>query len=446
MTVLLLFALFMGAMVACVATGTDMTFALLLGLCLFSCLAWRRGHRATAIWQMMWSEGRKLVTVLGVFLIIGAITALWRSCGTIAFFIYYGIQVITPPIFVLVTFVLTCFLSYALGTSFGVVGTAGIILMALGRSGGVNELLVAGAVMSGAYFGDRCSPASSSALLVAAVTETSLYNNLTNMRRTGWLPLLLTTAVYGVLSVLNPIQSVDESLLRALEESFAISPWTLIPAALMLLLPLLRIPIRTTLLISSLTAYLISVLVQGMGWGETLRFAALGYEQQGALAEILSGGGAMSMLKSSVSVMCTGLFAGLLGGLGVLDGVKAKVEWIAEKWGLFAATTAVSLGAGMIFCNQSIMCMVGQPLLRRAYEKQNASRSELALDMENTGIVLAAIIPWNIACHVPHQMLGVGSGAAAWTVLSFMIPLVCGLTKAWFKKKKFIIEESEVAT
>lgn len=445
MSIFICFALFLLAMIACMVTGVDMTFALVLGIVLFGIIALRRGYTVCEIWQMMWCEGRKLVSVLGVFLCIGAITALWRSCGTIAYFIYHGVQIITPPVFVLVAFLLTCLLSYALGTSFGVVGTAGIILMALARSGGINELLTAGAVMSGAYFGDRCSPASSSALLVAAVTETKLYDNLRNMRLSGWLPLGVTTAVYAVLSVCNPIQTVDETLLAALCEHFSISLWTLLPAVLMLVLPLLRVPIRTTLLLSSLAAFAVSVLVQGMGVGETLRAAILGYEvESGMLREILSGGGAISMLKSSVMVMCTGLFAGLLTGAGAMDVMKGKVKLAARKWGLFGAATAVSIVAGAVFCNQSILCMMGYPLLRESYAVRGASKEEMALDMENSGVVLAALIPWNIACSIPHQMLGVGAGTVLYTVLLYMIPLCYAVTKKRLMKKLVLGERVSI--
>ena len=164
MSVVISAAVFIAAMIACMIAGVDTFFALVLGIVLFSVIGLKRGHKLSALWRMMWSEGRKLIPLLAIFVFIGAITALWRSSGTITFFIYYGIQIIRPGIFILVAFLLTCLLSYALGTSFGVTGTVGIILMALARSGGVDTAITAGAVLSGAYFGDRCSPASSSGL------------------------------------------------------------------------------------------------------------------------------------------------------------------------------------------------------------------------------------------------------------------------------------------
>ena len=441
MSIFLGFAAFIAAMVTCVALDLELLLAVLLGTLLFGVIGFFRGTAPAQMWQGMWREGRKLLPVLGIFVCIGAITALWRSCGTIAFFIYYGVQLITPPMFILVAFGLTCLLSYALGTSFGVVGTAGIILMALARSGGVDPLVTAGAVMSGAYFGDRCSPASSSATLVAAVTETKLYDNLRAMIRTGWLPLAATIAVYGVLSAANPIGAVDDTMLQALDRGFRLSWWTLLPAVLMLLLPLLRVPVRIAMLCSSLTALAMTVVLQGMALPQALWAAVAGYTpQEELLGAVLSGGGILSMVKSAILVMATGMFSGLLMAIGALDGVKGQVERLAVRWGLFPTMVAVGLLSGMVFCNQSIMCMLGAPLLQDAYESQGADRNRLALDLENSSIVLASVIPWNIACSIPLQMLGAGSGAVLYTVLPYMIPLCYGLTlmgrrRVWQERK-----------
>lgn len=438
MSVLICAAVFIAAMIACMATGTDTVFALLVGIALFSVIALRRGHKPAEIWRMMWSEGRKLLPLLLIFVFIGAITALWRSSGTITFFIYYGIQVIRPGIFILVAFLLTCLLSYALGTSFGVTGTVGIILMALARSGGVDPMITAGAVLSGAYFGDRCSPASSSGLLVAAVTETKQYDNIRNMHRTGWLPMLVSVAIYGVLSAANPIQAVEEGLLVTLTDSFSLSLWTVLPAVIMLVLPMVKVSIRTTLIISCAAAFGVSVLVQGLGVWQTLTAAVMGYTPQNAeLTSILAGGGILNMMATSFAVMATGFFAGLLSGMGVLDGLKGLVEKLAAKCGLFPATVLVCLISGMVFCNQSIIIMMAQPLMGEMYDRLGRGKEELALDVENSGIVMAALIPWNIAGSVPLQMLDAGSAAIPYMVLLYMIPLCYGLSKKWLTKNMF---------
>ena len=152
------FVIFLAAMAACVALGWSALPAMVLGLALFCLLGRRRGKSWREMWAMMAVEGKKLIPVLSVFLAIGAVMGLWRASGTITFFIYYGIQVITPRVFLLVTFLLTSLLSYALGTSFGVTGTAGIILIALARSGNVSVALTAGAILSPAPTSATAAP------------------------------------------------------------------------------------------------------------------------------------------------------------------------------------------------------------------------------------------------------------------------------------------------
>lgn len=428
MSTVFCFALFLCAVCVCLVTGASFLWALLLGLVLFGILGHRRGHALRVMWDMAWLEGRKVLIVLRIFVFIGAITALWRSAGTIVFFIYYGVQAISPKLFVLLAFLLTALISYALGTSFGVIGTAGIVLMALARSGGVSEAVTAGAVLSGAYFGDRCSPASSSAALVAAATETKLYDNLRNMMRTGTLPLLLTIGIYALLSARHPITAVDGTLLEALRQSAVISPWTLAPAVIMLVLPLVKVPVLLSIALSVAAAGLVSIFVQGMDLWEMLKTAVLGYyPADGQLRDILSGGGIVSMVKPAVLVFVTGLLAGLLDGIGVLRGAERLVEQMAARWGRFAATLAVSLGAAMIFCNQSVVVVMGNQLLHHSYTDPN----EQAVDIENSGILLSAMIPWNIACSIPLVMLDADARAIPYAVLLYVLPLVYGLTKRW---------------
>jgi NhaC family Na+:H+ antiporter len=145
----------------------------------------------------------------------------------------------------------------------------------------------------------------------------------------------------------------------------------------------------------------------------------------------------LGMMETSFAVMATGLFAGLLSGLGILDGLKGFVEKIARKWGLFPATVLVSLVAAMVFCNQSIIIMMAYPLLRDVYERCGHGNEELALDVENSGIVMAALVPWNIAGSVPLQMLDVDSAAIPYMVLLYMIPLCYGVTKKWLTRGMF---------
>ena len=170
----------------------------------------------------------------------------------------------------------------------------------------------------------------------------------------------------------------------------------------------------------------VSVFVQGMSLWEMLKTTVLGYyPAAGQLKDILSGGGIVSMVKPAALVFTTGLLAGLLDGICVLKGATGLVEKLAGRCGRFAASAAVSLGAGMIFCNQSVVIVMGNQLLHRSY----TDRNEQAVDMENSGIVLSALIPWNIACSIPLVMLGVDERAIPYAVLLYMIPLCYLVTR-----------------
>lgn len=142
------FLLFLAAVALCLLEGWSLIAAIWAGILFFGLLGLRKGFSVKAMASAAWAQGRKMCCVIVIYMLIGAITALWRSAGTIAFFIYHGLRIITPQLFLLVTFLLTSFISYALGTSFGVVGTLGVILMALARSGGVSVAITAGTIVA----------------------------------------------------------------------------------------------------------------------------------------------------------------------------------------------------------------------------------------------------------------------------------------------------------
>lgn len=231
----------------------------------------------------------------------------------------------------------------------------------------------------------------------------------------------------------HPLTQMNGEMLEALQESFVISPWTVVPAVIMLVLPLLKMSIRHTLEISIVSAIAITIFVQHMSFGETMKVLIVGYNPtSGALADIVSGGGAVSMVTCSLLVFTATMYSGLLGGTKVLLSAKGLVEKLADKAGLFVATTVVSIACGMILCNQCVVAVMGDQLVADSYRKRNATNGEKALDMENSGIVISALIPWNIACSIPLQMMGAGSGAVIYAVFLYVLPICYTLTKKKF--------------
>ena len=429
------FALFLCAMLLCLIRGYALSWALAFALALFFAVGLRRGYKTGALAKMAWSKMPKTMIVLRIIFLIGILTGVWRSCGTIAFFIYYGVRAIPPSLFVLLSFLLTALLSYALGTSFGVTSTAGVVLIALARSGGVNPAVAAGAILSGVYFGDRGAPTSSCASLVAALTETELYRNVRRMHRTALLPYAICLVLFAFLSLHNPLSGADETLLTALSDSFALTLWTVVPAVIMLILPLLRVPIWIAMTISGAAAFAISVLSQGMSALDALRVCVLGYASGGVLASVLSGGGLISMLTVFLMLPLASMTGGILDGTGALDGVQAKLGAVSDKLGLLPTTALLSILCSMVLCNQTIVVIMLQQLLGKVYERAGASREEFAMDIANTGVTLAGLVPWCIACAVPLTMLGVGVEALPYAALLYTIPVCYLFTKKTFYPK-----------
>lgn len=438
------FGVFLAGVVACLVLGRSLIWALLLGLALFSLLGLKKGFTPRQLAAMAWRQGRDSLIVVPVFLLIGMVTALWRASGTISFFLYYGLEGLRPASFLLVAFLLSAVLSFALGTCYGVTGTAGVVLITLARSGGVDLAVTAGAILSGAYFGDRCSPMSSCATLVAACTGTELYKNVREMLKTALLPTLLTVLAFGVLSRLYPIQRMDSVVLSALRENFDLHWTVLLPAVLMLVLPLAKVPVKWAMAASAATAFVLTVALQGLPVPEALRTAILGYApRQAELAGILSGGGLVSMVTSGAVVFITSLYAGILEGIDALAPAKDWVERLSRRVGLFPAAVLVSTAVVSVFCNQAVMVMIDAQLLADSYEARGASRTELAMDIANSGVTIAGLVPWSIAITVPLSMLDVGTEAIPRCVLLYMIPLCYFFTKRFYQAGQNLPEKTE---
>ena len=438
------FGVFLAGVVACLVLGRSLIWALLLGLALFSLLGLKKGFTPRQLAAMAWRQGRDSLIVVPVFLLIGMVTALWRASGTISFFLYYGLEGLRPASFLLVAFLLSAVLSFALGTCYGVTGTAGVVLITLARSGGVDLAVTAGAILSGAYFGDRCSPMSSCATLVAACTGTELYKNVREMLKTALLPTLLTVLAFGVLPRLYPIQRMDSVVLSALRENFDLHWTVLLPAVLMLVLPLAKVPVKWAMAASAATAFILTVALQGLPVPEALRTAILGYApRQAELAGILSGGGLVSMVTSGAVVFITSLYAGILEGIDALAPAKDWVERLSRRVGLFPAAVLVSTAVVSVFCNQAVMVMIDAQLLADSYEARGASRTELAMDIANSGVTIAGLVPWSIAITVPLSMLDVGTEAIPWCVLLYMIPLCYFFTKRFYQAGQNLPEKTE---
>lgn len=430
-------AVFLGGIIACLMLGIPLCFALVLGLICFLVAGLRLGFRTRALAKMAWQGAKTSFVVIRFLLMIGCLTALWRASGAISFFVYYGIKMITPPMFIVYAFLIPLVLSYILGTSFGVASTAGIMLMVLARSGGVDPLIAAGAVMSGSYFGDRCSPASSSVFLTAEVTGVDHLRYQKILLKTGILPTAVALACYTILSLKNPLLGTDPAVVAALESGFDLSWYIVLPAVILLILPWFKISIFNAMAASGTAAFALAVIFQKQSFLRTLVACILGYQSDSVqLRGLLSGGGVLSMLEVTVIVLLSSSYSGIFNGTDMLKPVQEKLSRVSMRIGLFPAQMLTALITSSLFCNQTIGIILSAQMFGKVYEERGFSKDELATDIGSSIITMAGLIPWSIAATAPLAMLGVGSGALVYSIFLYAVPICYLFTKhLWFNPR-----------
>ena len=422
MDLLIAFILFVAAMGVCLWLDVTMLIPLGVGFVLFTLTALRRGFPLKKLLGFIAGSFKDSFIVIRILLIIGCLTGSWRQCGTVAYFVSAGVNLIPPGLFLLSVFLLSAAMSYAIGTSFGVTATAGVILMSIARAGNVSPVLAAGAVMSGVYVGDRGSPAASCGNLVAAHTHTDMRENVKLMLRSSLVPFALTCVFYGVLSLTNPVSTLDTQVLTLLENEFTLKWYCLIPAVLMIALPFMGLKVRFSMLVSLAASCAVGMFVQKAGILNCMRAMVFGYEAiDPALTSMVSGGGILSMLEVCGILLISGTYGGIFRGTGMLEGVNGKLSALAKKVGRFPAMVLISLGSCGLFCNQTIGAIMVSQLSDGLYGE--SEKQAKMLDMENSVIVLAGLVPWCIASSVPLAMLGAGASSLPAAVYLWLVPL-----------------------
>ena len=415
-------SLFLGGLALCIRTGVSLLWALAFGLLCFSGQAFRQGFRPREI-IALWGRGvRTIGDILKIFVLIGMLTAVWRSAGTIPYIIHHCLPWVDPAHFHLWVFLLCSLLSLLLGTSFGTVSTLGVVFMLLARTAGLDPLMTAGAVMSGIYVGDRSSPVSSSAALVCALTGTSIYDNVRLMWRTSLLPFLLVCLAY----VLFP--SARAESLPYMDGLFAdgLAPdaRALLPAVFMLVPLLLRWDVKKIMSCSIIAGCVVSLTVRQMAPAALLRCLVYGYEPPAGM-EMLAGGGLLSMVQVAGIVLLSSSYSGIFDATDLLSGFGGLIRRLAERIGTFRAMTLASVPVSGISCNQTLATILTAQLCRPCY----ARRQDMAIPLENSAILIAALIPWSIAGSLPCATLGVTMACLPYALYLYLVPLANALRK-----------------
>lgn len=413
---ILLFSL---SLITCLLLKFSVVYALVIGYIIFIIYGLIKRHNLIILIKKSFEGVLTVKNILLVFILIGMITALWRASGTIAFIVYMGSKLISPSILILLTFLLCSILSVLIGTSLGTAATMGVICASIGKTMGVNPYYVGGAVLSGIYFGDRCSPMSTSALLIAELTKTNLYTNIKLMIKTSVIPFVVTCLFYLLLGFKSTISNISINVTEIFKQNYNLNIIVIIPAILIVILSILKINVKKTMLVSIVISFIIAMFIQRDSIVTLINYCIFGYHHTNEkLNLMMKGGGILSMVNVSLIVGISSSYSGIFKETKMLVSLKKYLKDFSKKTSSYFVIFLSSIISGAIACNQSLGTILTNELCGELVEKQ-----KMAIILENTIILLVGLIPWNIAMGVPLKTIGIGVMSGIYAFYLYFLPL-----------------------
>ncbi len=412
-------------LVTSVYKGIFLAYPLTAVIILFFIIANRRGFGFKDVFKMAWRGGKKSFVVIKIFVLIGALVPIWTAAGTVPAIVYYGIELIKPDLFILCAFLISCMVSFLIGTSMGTTGIVGAAMMVMAGSGNVNLAATAGAVIAGAFFGDRCSPVSSSASFVAAITETSLYDNIRNMFKTAAVPFIIAAAVYLAISEIYPLHSSSGSINSLILQQFSVNLIVLVPVLVILIFSTLRVNVKISMLVSIASALAVSLLVQQETIASCIRYMIFGFslDPSSPLYSIIKGGGIISLMKTGLVVFLTSAFAGIIEETNMLQSIERITSRAESREQVYRNVVLTSLFGTMVGCSQTFAVVLAYVLNKKAYGKNGLDNSVAAVDLENTAIMISGLVPWSIALLAPMTILNINASCLPYLIYIYLVPL-----------------------
>lgn len=416
----MILGIFIMGLLVCIGFNLSLLYALLFGFALFFSYGLVKKNTVKHMIQMSFKGIKTVKNILIIFFMIGILTAVWRASGTIAFIIYYCTKLIIPEAFILITFLLCCMLSVLTGTSFGTAATIGVICMMMGNAIGANKILVGGAVLSGIYFGDRCSPMSTSALLTSELTGTNIYKNIQLMIKTSIVPFIFTCAVYLISGFLSESKSASLEIRNVFADNFNLHWLTILPAVLIIVLSIFKVNVKITMAASIIIGSIICILIQRVEITSLFRMFITGYHSPNAkLASMLNGGGIQSMLKVSAIVCLSSSYASIFEGTGLLEGIKKHINNLSSIVTPFGSIAITSFFTSMISCNQTLTIILTHQLCNNV----TSDNYQMANSLENTAVVIPPLIPWSIAGAVPLAAISAPTSCILAACYLYILPV-----------------------
>lgn len=398
-----------------------------------------------------------------ILLLVGSLTGTWLISGVIPSMIYYGLQILNPSIFLPATVIICAIISLASGSSWTTTATVGVALIGIGSTLGISTAMTAGAVVSGAYFGDKMSPLSDTTNLAPAIAGAELFSHIKYMSLTTIPTFIITLIVFIILSFsINTNAPTDTAqILNDITQSFYISPVLfLVPAAVIILI-VKKVPPVVAMLLGTLLGAAFALIFQG----NVLREIALNnyltindyYKlimdsitvnttictDNETLKDLFSAKGMSGMLGTIWLIICALVFGGVMEAIGALAKISKALLSLADSvFGLFASTVVSCLAINVTASDQYLAIVVPGKMFAQAYKDKGLAPENLSRTLEDSGTVTSALVPWNTCGAYQSSVLGVDvSSYAVYAVFNYLSPFMTLLYAALSIKIKTLKQD-----
>ncbi|MBR0598806.1 Na+/H+ antiporter NhaC [Sinanaerobacter chloroacetimidivorans] len=369
-----------------------------------------------------------------ILLTVGMLIGSWIAGGIVPSMIYYGLMILSPGIFLIATCLICCIVSLATGSSWTTAGTVGIALIGIGSGLGISLGMTAGAIISGAYFGDKMSPLSDTTNLAPAMAGTVLFEHIKHMVYTVTPSLIIALILFGIMGFNHSKNNADLSsvteLMNGLSDNFYISPVLLIPALLIILMVVFKVPALPGLFAGVILGILCAVIFQGGDWASLAGIGLYeGYVSESGIEfidSLLSRGGLSSMFYSVSLVICAMVLAGVLDASDILKIVCEHLLKVAKNTGSLVLVVIITcIGCNILAADQYIAIVLPGRMYKEVFEDRRLKRKNLSRILEDSGTMTSALVPWSTCGTFMSSTLGVATVAyLPYCFLNLMNPLV----------------------
>ena len=364
-----------------------------------------------------------------ILMIIGMVVGTWILAGVVPTMIYYGLQILSPGIFLIATLLICSIVSIATGSSWTTAATVGIALMGVGMGLGMPAHIIAGAIISGAYFGDKMSPLSDTTNLAPAMAGADLFDHIRHMIYTTGPSYIISAVLFGLIGMKYAGGALDtaaiDELLGGLQGAFSISPILLLPPILVIVIVVMKTPAIPGLFGGAVLGGLFAAMFQGAGMADIIGALHYGYESATgieAIDSLLSRGGMDSMMWTVSLILCAMTFGGVMEKTGMLQAIADEMLKLAKSTGsLVVATILTAIVMNLIAGDQYLSIVIPGRMFKSAYDERGLAPKNLSRVLEDSGTLTSPMIPWNTCGAYMITTLGI----APWTYVPYCFLNIC---------------------